>query len=139
MKLRNSVQEYIWGFGGDAEYEIEKQIMRQITNLSKNGDLDSISQMGNWGYMDSIDEDEWLEHLEEHLKELVRVSGHDEETLAKTLEHRRELLLEKITHENEELAKKFYVRREKLDAHLKNEHPEVYEKVIKYRMKHNNI
>ncbi|MDD7521253.1 MAG: SulP family inorganic anion transporter [Lachnospiraceae bacterium] len=138
-RAENSVQEYIWGFGGDAEYEIEKQIMRQITNLSKNGDLDSISQMGNWGYMDSIDEDEWLEHLEEHLKELVRVSGHDEETLAKTLEHRRELLLEKITHENEELAKKFYVRREKLDAHLKNEHPEVYEKVIKYRMKHNNI
>ena len=108
--------------------------MRQITNLSKDGKLDSICHMGNWTYMDAACEDEWLEHLEEHLKELVRISGHDEETLAKTLEHRRELLMEKITHENEELAKKFYERRQKLDEHLKNEHPEIYERVVNYRM-----
>ena len=133
-RAENSVQESIWGFGGDAEYEIEKQIMRQITNLSKDGKLDSICHMGNWTYMDAACEDEWLEHLEEHLKELVRISGHDEETLAKTLEHRRELLMEKITHENEELAKKFYERRQKLDEHLKNEHPEVYGRVVNYRM-----
>ncbi len=33
--------------------------------------------------MEALDEDEWLEHLEEHLKEIVNISGKDEETLAK--------------------------------------------------------
>lgn len=28
--------------------------------------------------MEALDEDEWLEHLEEHLKEIVNISGKDE-------------------------------------------------------------
>lgn len=32
--------------------------------------------------MEALDEDEWLEHLEEHLKEIVNISGKDEMTLA---------------------------------------------------------
>lgn len=31
--------------------------------------------------MDAFDEDEWLEHLEEHLKEIVNISGKDEKLL----------------------------------------------------------
>ena len=42
--------------------------------------------------MEAMDEDEWLEHLEEHLKEIVNISGKDEKTLARRLEeHRREV------------------------------------------------
>ena len=32
--------------------------------------------------LEAFDEDEWLEHLEEHLKEIVNISGKDERTLA---------------------------------------------------------
>ena len=31
--------------------------------------------------MEAFDEDEWLEHLEEHLKEIVNISGKDERTV----------------------------------------------------------
>lgn len=36
---------------------------------------------GRWSHMDAFDEDEWLEHLEEHLKEIVNISGKDEKLL----------------------------------------------------------
>lgn len=36
---------------------------------------------GSWSHMDAFDEDEWLEHLEEHLKEIVNISGKDEKLL----------------------------------------------------------
>ena len=37
---------------------------------------------GRWAHMDEFDQDEWLEHLEEHLKEIVNISGKDVHTLA---------------------------------------------------------
>ncbi len=33
--------------------------------------------MRRWAHMDEFDQDEWLEHLEEHLKEIVNISGKD--------------------------------------------------------------
>ncbi len=47
---------------------------------------------GRWAHMDEFDQDEWLEHLEEHLKEIVNISGKDEKTLAAHIEaHRRDV------------------------------------------------
>ena len=64
--------------------EIEKQIARQIEQLKKSGDMEKLLH-GSWSHMDAFDEDEWLEHLEEHLKEIVNISGKDERTLAARL------------------------------------------------------
>ena len=42
-------------------------------------------------FRSEFDQDEWLEHLEEHLKEIVNISGKDVHTLAADIEmHRRE-------------------------------------------------
>ena len=75
--------------------------------------------------MEAFDEDEWLEHLEEHLKEIVNISGKDERTLAARFEeHRREI---------QELAQRFKERRHRLDEHLKERRPEVYDLVVSLR------
>ncbi len=51
---------------------------------------------GRWAHMEELDEDEWMEHLEEHLKEIVNISGKDEQTLAKRMEEHRKQIQKRI-------------------------------------------
>lgn len=136
-RVENRLQEFVWAFGGDAEDAIEHQIELQLNSLKENGDIQSLLH-GGWNYMQEIDEDEWIEHLEEHMKEIVRISGKDEETLARTLENHRQQLHERLASRHPELADKFQERRRILDEHLKERRPEVYEMIMKIR-KHSNI
>ena len=63
----NRVQEFVWAFGAETEEQIEKQILLQIEQLKEGGDVENLLH-GRWSHMEAMDEDEWLEHLEEHLK-----------------------------------------------------------------------
>ena len=62
-RVDNRVQEFVWAFGSESETEIEKQILRQIEQLKKSGDVENLLH-GSWSHMEAMDEDEWLEHLE---------------------------------------------------------------------------
>lgn len=131
-RVDNRVQEFVWAFGSDTEAEIEKQIMRQIEQLKQNGDVENLFH-GRWAHMEELDQDEWLEHLEEHLKEIVNISGKDERTLAARFEEHRKEVHEQISQEHPELAERFQERRHLLDEHLKERRPEVYDLVISLR------
>lgn len=131
-RVDNRVQEFVWAFGSDTEAEIEKQIMRQIEQLKQNGDVENLFH-GRWAHMEELDQDEWLEHLEEHLKEIVNISGKDERTLAARFEEHRKEVHERIAKDHPELAERFHERRHLLDEHLKERRPEVYDLVISLR------
>ena len=128
------MQEFVWAFGSQAEEEIEQQIGCQIEQLKKTGDVEYLLH-GRWSHMEDLDQDEWLEHLEEHLKEIVNISGKDEQTLAIRLETHRQEVHDRIAREHPELAERFRERRHLLDEHLKEKRPEVYELVIHLREK----
>ena len=131
-RVEDTMQEFVWAFGEKAEDAIEKQIHDQIELLKETKDMDSLFH-GSWNQMASMDEDEWLEHLEAHLTEIVRVSGADEDQVARRFEQRRQALWKKLKEEHPELAESFEKRRQALDEHLKQHHPEVYEKVVQLR------
>lgn len=131
-KAESSAQEFVWAFGDEAEEKIEKHIHRQIEALKKNHNLETITH-GLWTQMESFDEDEWLQHLEAHLSEIVKISDEDEVTIAGKIEHRRKDLLDRIEKEHPDLAKRFIERRHVLDEHLKEHYPEIYEKIIQLR------
>ena len=114
--------------------QIEKQILLQIEQLKESGDVENLLH-GRWSHMEAMDEDEWLEHLEEHLKEIVNISGKDEKTLARRLEEHRREVHDRIATEHPELAERFKERRHVLDEHLKQRRPEVYELVVSLREK----
>ena len=130
----NRVQEFLWAFGSDAEKQIERQIEKQIAQLKESGDIENLLH-GRWAHMEELDEDEWLEHLEEHLKEIVNISGKDEHTLAMQIEEHRKQVHDRIAKNHPELAERFKERRHVLDAHLKERHPKVYELVLQSREK----
>ena len=129
----NRVHEFVWAFGNHAEEEIEKQIVRQIEQLKENGDVEKLLH-GRWAHMEELDQDEWIEHLEEHMKEIVNISGKDEKTLAANFEAHRKQIHERIAKEHPELAQRFIERRHILDKHLKERRPEVYELIEKLRV-----
>lgn len=131
-RVVNTMQEFVWAFGDQAEEAIEKQINEQIELLKETKDPDSLIH-GSWNKMDFMDEDEWLEHLEAHLAEIVRISGTDEDLMAGRFERRRREIQEKLRKEHPELAEQFAKRRKVLDEHLKQQHPEIYERVMKLR------
>ena len=120
--------------GSETEEEIERQIVLQIEQLKKTGDVENLFH-GRWAHMEALDEDEWLEHLEEHLKEIVNISGKDEMTLAGKLEAHRKEVHDRIAKEHPELAERFKERSHLLDGHLKERRPEVYELVLELREK----
>ena len=133
-RVDNRVQEFVWAFGSETEVQIEKQIRRQIELLKETGDVEKLFH-GRWVHMDAFDEDEWLEHLEEHLKEIVNISGKDEQTLAAYFEKHRKEVYQRIASEHPELAQRFQERRHRLDEHMKEHRPEVYALVEKLREK----
>ena len=130
----NRVQELVWAFGSEAEAQIEKQIRLQIEQLKATGDVEELLH-GRWSHMEELDEDEWLEHLEEHLKEIVHISGKDEHTLAAHIEAHRKDVHERIAREHPELAERFLERRHMLDEHLKEKNPDVYALIENMRKK----
>lgn len=136
-RVDNRVQEFVWVYGSDAENQIEKQIAKQIEHLKESGDVEDLLH-GRWAYMEALDEDEWLEHLEEHLKEIVHISGKDEKALAIRIEQHRKEVHDRIAKEHPELAERFKERRSHLDEHLKQHRPDVYELVISLRSKNND-
>ncbi len=131
-RVDNRVQEFVWAFGSDAEAQIEKQIRLQIEQLKENGDIEELLH-GRWAQMEELDEDEWIEHLEEHLKEIVNISGKDEQTLAAQFENHRREIHARMASEHPELAARFKERRHLLDEHLKEKRPDVYALVLKHR------
>ena len=118
----------------ETEEEIERQIVLQIEQLKRLG-MSKICFMAAGHTWRQLDEDEWLEHLEEHLKEIVNISGKDEMTLAGKLEAHRKEVHDRIAKEHPELAERFKERRHLLDEHLKEHRPEVYELVLELREK----
>lgn len=133
-RVDNRVQEFVWAFGNESEKEIENQIILQIKQLKESGDVEKLFH-GSWSHMDAFDEDEWLEHLEEHLKEIVNISGKDEKDIAKRFEEHRKEIHNRIHKEHPELAERFKERRHILDEHLKKRHPEVYDLIVSIREK----
>ena len=133
-RVDNRVQEFVWAFGNESEKEIENQIILQIKQLKESGDVEKLFH-GSWSHMDAFDEDEWLEHLEEHLKEIVNISGKDEKDIAKRFEEHRKEIHNRIHKEHPELAERFVERRHILDEHLQKRHPEVYDLIVSIREK----
>ena len=135
-RVDNKVQEFVWAYGAESEEQIEKQIVLQIQQLKKTGDVEKLLH-GSWSHMDAFDEDEWLEHLEEHLKEIVNISGKDEKTIAERFEKHREEIHRRIRDEHPEMAERFKERRHVLDEHLKEKHPEVFKLIENLRENQN--
>ena len=128
------VQELVWAFGDDAEDVIERHIQESIRSMKNGADMEQIMS-GFWSQMDIQDEDEWLEHMESHIEEIVRVTGEDENKIAEHIERRRKQLYERLEKEHPEFVERYKARRTRMDERLRKHNPAAYEVVMKLREK----
>ena len=82
--------------------------------MKKSHDIDALLH-GNWGYKEAMDKKEWLDHLQEHLGEIIQAAGMDEQELFKKLEENREEVRQKILEERSDLEEELLQQKEKLD------------------------
>lgn len=136
-RVDNRVQEFVWAYGDNAQEEMERQIQKQIEKLRETKNVEELLH-GSWSYMEAMDLDEWLEHLEEHLREIGYATGMDEKELALKIEGYRQNVSEHIKEENPELLAKFEERRKVLDEELKKKNPEIFELVEDMRQASEN-
>ena len=113
-RFDNRIQEFTWAFGKETEAVIEHQIHLQVEKLKKSHDIDALLH-GNWGYKEAMDKKEWLDHLQEHLGEIIQAAGMDEQELFKKLEENREEVRQKILEERSDLEEELLQQKEKLD------------------------
>lgn len=133
-RVDNRVQEFVWAYGKNAQDEMERQIKKQLQQLQETKNVDELLH-GSWSYMESLDLDEWLEHLEEHLREIGYATGLDERTVASKIEKYRQDVREHIIKEHPELVERFAERRSMLDEALKRKNPEAFKLIEKERKK----
>ena len=92
--------------------------------------------------MDELDADAWIEHLEEHMKEIVKISGQDEQELTVRFEKHLEeykRIAAAITqgrchakpyeNEDEELLKETFGKKGLLEEIRKENEPELLETI----------
>lgn len=130
-RTHNRLQELNWAFGDQTEKIIEKQIRRKILQID-DSNLIEVDTPG-WNYMDELDEDEWFEHLEEHLFDIVKSSGKDKMVVARALESYRANIEKAICENHPDQLEKFYDHRKQLDEHMRLKHSDVYELIMQIR------
>ena len=133
-RAEHMAQELVWAFGDDAEDVIEKHIRESIGSM-KNGTGVEQLMTGFWKQMDIQDEEEWLEHMEAHIEEIVRATGEDEDSVAERIERRRSQLLHRLESEHPEFVDRYKARRKRMDEHLKEHNPAAYDAIIRLREK----
>lgn len=131
-RIDNRIQEFTWAYGADTEAFLEHQIRVQIEHLKISRDLEELLH-SDWGYMEAMDEDEWLTRLEEHLQEIVQATGKDSHAILDLFEHSREETYERLKNEDPGMLELYRRKHRELDAELKQKYPEVYERIRKIR------
>lgn len=135
-KAEDAAQELVWAFGEEAEEIIEKHVMDAIGNMKNEEDVDAVLN-GFWNQMPLEDQDEWLEHLEAHIQEIVRATGEGEEKLAELIEQRRHQIMTLIEKEHPELAERYREHRASVERQLKENNPKAFEIIRKIRENNN--
>ena len=131
-RFDNRIQEFTWAFGKEAETVIENQIRLQVEKLKESQDIEALFH-GNWGYKEAMDEKEWMDHLKDHLEEIVKATGMDEQELLKKLEKNKEEVQQRILEERPDLEEELLQQKGMLDEELKKKYPEVCRKIQSIR------
>ena len=131
-RFDNRIQEFTWAFGKEAETVIENQIRLQVEKSRESHDIEALLH-GNWGYKEAMDEKEWMDHLEEHLEEIVQATGMNEQELLKKLEKNREEVQQRILEERPDLEEELLQQKGMLGEELKKKYPEVCKKIQSMR------
>lgn len=132
-----TLAEYEWAYGADAEKQMEKEVLEMIANMAEKDlhggtmadeDIDKILHSAHiWTSLGTIDEDELLRRLELHVRELAECLNRNETAITYSLEARRKEIAEHLREVNPQAVQRLLEHQKKLEEHLKESNPAAYE------------
>lgn len=140
----NSLQEYAWAFGEDAERQIRENVRRILENITSADDLehvfddDFLHRLHIWRGMGYLDEAEVLRRLEEHLKEIAQKLHMDEAQILERMETHRTKIIEYLSEKNPEALERMRSNRRAWKERLRKEDPYAYERLMRFLEKYEN-
>ena len=140
----NSLQEYAWAFGEDAERQIQENVRRILENIRSADDLDHVfddeflHRLHIWRGMGYLDEAKVLRRLEEHLKEIAQKLHMDEAQIVERMESHRAKIIAYLSEKNPEALERMRNNRRVWKERLKSEDPKTYERLMRFLEKYEN-
>jgi high affinity sulfate transporter 1 len=130
--------EFEWAFGDKADEEMEKYTNRLLDKINPDEDShkqleDIVSAKGLWKDMSVLDQEELLEHLQLHIKELSQKLHITEEQAESAIETRRLKIALQIAESN---PRAFNIMRKhnlKFEEKIKKTNPHIYKIIMKKR------
>ncbi|MDO4478457.1 MAG: SulP family inorganic anion transporter [Lachnospiraceae bacterium] len=130
--------EFEWLFGDKAEEMLDRLAARAAKAISKEAEndehveaevLDGHGVHTDWGTVGLFDENEFLDHLELHLEEMLQSGAISEERLTRIEEHierRRQIGEARLMRLNPHAWDRLLEHRRLLREHLKEQNPAIY-------------
>ncbi|MBP7186347.1 MAG: STAS domain-containing protein [Ruminococcus sp.] len=135
---RFSRLEFEWAFGSMADEEMERYAEKLMENIHSGED--SGQQLSHivhadtlWKGIGDTDQEELLEHLQAHLRELAEKLGISEERIEEAIELRKLKLASRIGERSHEAFEVIRRHSERFENSLKESDPKVYESLLRYR------
>lgn len=130
--------EFEWAFGSSADEEMEKytkQLMNSIdTHESTEQKLSHIVHTDSlWKGISDTDQEELLEHLQAHIRELAAKLGISEEKVEEAIELRKLKLAQRIEEKNPQAFEVIREHNRKFEKSLMENEPKVYETLLRHR------
>lgn len=141
IETNEHLAEFEWAFGEDADDRMEQLATEIADTIAATSDYscEVIKEAENkvsWGRIGLFDEDELLDRLEMHLKEIAAHSDHDPIEIQQKIEERRAVVEHKLSTINPEALQLLKKHRHELEMHFKQTNPEAYERIHQRRKEH---
>lgn len=131
--------EFEWAFGSAAEDEIEKYALRVLSEITEsNSDPeqklhDILKLKGQWKGISDLDQEELLNHLETHIRELSEKLGISPAEIEERIEMRKMRLAKRISENNPTALEAFREHSFYYEKRIKERDPELYKSFMAYR------
>ncbi|HRR75692.1 MAG TPA: SulP family inorganic anion transporter [Ruminococcus sp.] len=129
--------EFEWAFGTLADDEYERYAEKLLAELSPDSDpetqLSEVIGAEPWDGISEPDQEELLEHIQVHLRELAEKLGIAPARIEEAIERRKLFLAERIARRNPEALEAIREHDAHFEERLREHDPKVYEMLLRHR------
>lgn len=129
--------EFEWAFGADADEEFEKYAERLLEDIRPENDpeaqLSEVIAAKPWDGISEPDQEELLEHIQAHLRELAEKLKIEPLKIEEAIERRRIFLAGRIAEKNPKALAVIREHDQRFEQKLREHDPKLYDMLLSHR------
>lgn len=130
--------EFEWAFGVAADDEFEKYTERMLAEIDPESDPEKqLSELfaakGFWDGISELDQEELLEHMAVHVRDLAEKLNIKPERIGERIERRKLNIAEHLRANNPQALSVIREHNARFEKHLREHDPKLYESLLRHR------